>query len=333
MRLRLEDFTEIFLPKVEEIIKRYLSGKPELLYRASYHLISAGGKRLRPLILGLFSLSYDGDLDIASYPAASIEILHNFTLVHDDIMDNDDFRRGVPTTHRVYGIPMAILAGDLLHSMAYRPILELKKRGLDSDIVTRILDILNRTTITLAEGQALDTIYSSSLNIDEENYIEMISKKTASLFSSSAVIGGLISGAPETDLRNIELFSINAGIAFQIRDDIIGVFGDPKETGKPILNDLREGKRTLLVIKTIKSLDDHGRKVFTSIVGDRNASIDDLYRARDIIRESGALRYAEERVKYYYNKAIEYLEKLQVKNNTGINLIKELASKLAWRRY
>ncbi len=331
--MRLEDFISKFIPMVEQVIKRNLEGSPEILYRASSHLINAGGKRLRPTILGLFAYTYGGDLKIASYPAASVEIIHNFTLIHDDIMDNDDFRRGVPTTHKVYGEAMAILAGDLLHSLAYRPIIDLRKHGVSDDVVIRVIDILNKATITLAEGQALDMIFSESHNIGESDYIEMISKKTASLFASAAVIGGLISGAGESDLEYIYLYAVNAGVAFQIRDDIIGVFGKSEETGKPILNDLREGKRTLLVIKAIEYLDDQAKKKFMSIVGNREATIEELSMARDMIRDSGALDYAEGRVKYYYSKALEYLERIRAKNHDGIELIKELTSRLAWRRH
>jgi geranylgeranyl diphosphate synthase type I len=326
-------FASSYLALVERNISRLLSGRPERLYRASSHLIMAGGKRLRPLILGLVARGYGVSPDISSVAGASIEILHNFTLVHDDIMDRDEFRRGVPTTHRVYGDEMAILAGDLLFAKSFEAILELQDRGVDPVRVLRMARILNWASITVAEGQALDLELSSAKasEISEEQYIEMISKKTAALFMASAYIGALLGTAGEEDLRRIWEGFRYAGIAFQIRDDLLGLIGDPSVTGKPVLNDVREGKRTAMVIHAIRSLPEDGRRYLLSILGNRSASKEELEKARDLIIEAGGVKYAEKLIEGYVEIAIKNLDSLSGADRRVISWIKDLILRLAWR--
>lgn len=326
-------FISSYLALVERNITRLLSGRPERLYKASSHLIMAGGKRLRPLILGLVARGYGVSPDVSSIAGASIEILHNFTLVHDDIMDRDEFRRGVPTTHKVYGDEMAILAGDLLFAKSFEAILELQDRGVDPARVLRMARILNWASITVAEGQALDLMLSSAeaSEVSEEQYIEMISKKTAALFMASAYIGALLGGAGEEDLRRIWEGFRYAGIAFQIRDDLLGLVGDPSVTGKPVLNDIREGKRTVMVIHAIRSLPEGGRRYLLSILGNRSASREDLEKAKDLIIEAGGVKYAEKLIEGYVGMAIKNLDSLSGADRRVISWIKDLILRLAWR--
>lgn len=328
-----KSFTSSYLAFVERNISRLLSGSPERLYKASSHLIMAGGKRLRPLILGLVAKSYGVSPNISSIAGASIEILHNFTLVHDDIMDKDEFRRGVPTTHRVYGDEMAILAGDLLFAKSFEAILELQEWGVDPARVLRIARILSWASITVAEGQALDLELSGAdaSEVSEEQYIEMISKKTAALFMASAYIGALLGGAGEEDLRRIWEGFRYAGIAFQIRDDLLGLIGDPSVTGKPVLNDIREGKRTVMVIHAIRSLPEDRRRYLLSILGNRSASREDLEKARDLIIEAGGVKYAEKLIERYVEISIKNLDNLSGADRRVIGWIKDLILRLAWR--
>jgi len=324
-------FAEQYIALVNKRIYDLLRGEPETLYRASSHLITAGGKRLRPLVLGLVAKGYGVDPSISSIAGASIEILHNFTLVHDDIMDRDEFRRGIPTTHRVYGEEMAILAGDLLFAKSYEAILSLVDVGVKPDNVLRIARILNRASITVAEGQALDMMLSKALDASEDQYLEMIYKKTSALFVASAMIGAILGDADNEDLENIERCFKNAGIAFQIRDDLIGLIGDPSVTGKPILSDVREGKRTIMVIHALRSLPEEKRRFLLGVLGNREAPLKDLERARELMIESGSIKYAEDLVRKHVNISLESLERIMGIDRKVVDWIKGLIFRLAWR--
>ncbi|HWQ17726.1 MAG TPA: polyprenyl synthetase family protein [Sulfolobales archaeon] len=327
----LRVFVEQYIALVNKRIHDLLRGEPETLYRASSHLITAGGKRLRPLVLGLVAKGYGVDPSISSIAGASIEILHNFTLVHDDIMDRDEFRRGIPTTHRVYGEEMAILAGDLLFAKSYEAILSLADVGVRLENVLRIARILNWASITVAEGQALDMMLSKALEASDEQYLEMIYKKTSALFVASAMIGAILGDADREDLENIERCFKNAGIAFQIRDDLIGLIGDPSVTGKPILSDIREGKRTIMVIHALRSLPEEKRRFLTGVLGNREASIKDLERARELMIEAGSIKYAEDLIKRHVNISLESLERIKGIDKKVIDWIRGIIFRLAWR--
>ncbi len=327
----LRVFVEQYIALVNKRIHDLLRGEPETLYRASSHLITAGGKRLRPLVLGLIAKGYGVDPSISSIAGASIEILHNFTLVHDDIMDRDEFRRGIPTTHRVYGEEMAILAGDLLFAKSYEAILSLADVGVRLENVLRIARILNWASITVAEGQALDMMLSKALEASDEQYLEMIYKKTSALFVASAMIGAILGDADREDLENIERCFKNAGIAFQIRDDLIGLIGDPSVTGKPILSDIREGKRTIMVIHALRSLPEEKRRFLIGVLGNREASIKDLERARELMIEAGSIKYAEDLIKRHVNISLESLERIKGIDKKVIDWIRGIIFRLAWR--
>ncbi len=327
----LEIFVDQYIGLVNKRIHDLLRGEPATLYRASSHLIIAGGKRLRPLVLGLVAKGYGVDPLISSIAGASIEILHNFTLVHDDIMDRDEFRRGIPTTHRVYGEEMAILAGDLLFAKSYEAMLNLADVGVRPENVLKIMGILNWASITVAEGQALDMVLSSTADASEEQYLEMIYKKTSALFMASAMIGAILGNADSEDLESIRECFRNAGIAFQIRDDLIGLKGDPSITGKPVLSDIREGKRTIMVIHALRSLPENRRKLLLRVLGNREASREDLERARELIIESGGVEYAEELIKKHVNRSMESLERVRGADKKVIGWIRDLILRLAWR--
>lgn len=330
--MSLEEFTKQFIPLVERVIDEIVSSDIKILEQASKHLIKAGGKRLRPLMLGLFARAFRGDLENAAIAGAAVEILHNFTLVHDDIMDRDQFRRGVPTTHVVYGEPMAILAGDYLYAKAFRSLLRLRGRISESKLI-RIIDLLDRASEIVAEGQALDLTLPSFSEVSEEQCLDMIYRKTSSLFIASAGIGVLLGESTEEDLDNSTRYAENAGIAFQIRDDVLGLLGDPSVTGKPVLNDLREGKRTIMVIHTLRKADEKDRTFLLSVVGNKDASIEDLMRARDLIISYGGVEIAEEMIKLHLSKALSILERLRASapEPSYIDLIRELTVRLAYR--
>lgn len=235
---------------VNKYLKSKLKGNPKKLYDAAGHLIVHGGKRLRPYMV-IRSCQILGGKSSNAMPAASaVEMVHNFTLVHDDIMDNDEMRHGVPTTHRKYGMPIAILAGDVLFSKAYQVISDTK---LSPTATTHLISRLAKACVDVCEGQLLDVKMAEEKKIPTQSqYITMIGKKTAALFDVSCAMGAICATNKGKDISNLSSFGRNLGIAFQITDDLIGVMGDPKITKKPVGNDLREGKKSLPILMAIK---------------------------------------------------------------------------------
>jgi len=289
------------IEKNAEIVNKYLNlklkGNPKTLYDAAAYLIVHGGKRLRPHMVIKSCQVLGGNAVIAIPSASAVEMIHNFTLVHDDIMDNDEMRHGVPTVHKKFGIPIAILAGDVLFSKAYQIILDSK---LSKDSTIQLVSRLAKACVEICEGQLLDVKMAEEKRIpSQKEYIVMISKKTAALFDVSCSMGAICATSNQSDISNLSIFGRNLGIAFQITDDLIGVMGDPKITKKPVGNDLREGKKSLPILMAIKSAKGKDKKVILKVFGNPKATKNDLKYAVDVIRSLGI----EENVR---KQALEY---------------------------
>ncbi|MCS7110898.1 MAG: polyprenyl synthetase family protein [Ignisphaera sp.] len=319
--------------KVENFIYDVVKGEPKILYDSALHYIRAGGKRIRPLLTVLSSRMCGGSEDIAIPGAAAVEVLHTFTLVHDDIIDRDEFRRGVPTVHKVWGTDMAIISGDLLYAYAYRCLIRSRDYGVPNDRILRALDALTNAAITVAEGQSLDMLLPSIDNVDTNMYIDMIRKKTAALFASSAAIGAILADGDCEAIEKLKESMINAGTAFQIRDDILGLVGDEKTLGKPIYSDIREGKMTILVIYTLNKVDESKKKRLRSVLGDRKASLHELSEAAEIIRSSGAVEYAESLAEQYAARAIEISRSIDSKDSEALHMFREVVEFMVKRNY
>lgn len=285
---------------VNQFLLSKLDGDPKELYDAASHLIVHGGKRLRPFMVIKSCRILGGSQRQAMGAASAVEMIHNFSLVHDDIMDNDELRHGVPTTHKKYGLSLAILAGDVLFSKAYEVI---AKSNLSSHIKSQLVTRLARACVDICEGQWLDVKMAEAKKIpDQKQYINMISKKTAALFDVSCSMGAICAGKSAKDISNLSAFGRNLGIAFQITDDLIGVMGDPKVTKKPVGNDLREGKKSLPILLAIKKAKDNDKKRILKVFGNPKATKKDVENAVAIIKEIGI----EQNVR---NQALKYAEK------------------------
>ncbi len=319
--------------KVEDLIYEVIKGEPKSLYDSALHYIKAGGKRIRPLIAVLSARISGGSEEIAIPGAAAVEVLHTFTLVHDDIIDRDEFRRGVPTVHKVWGTEMAIVSGDLLFAYAYRCLVKSLDYGVTVDRVVKAVDMLTDAAITVAEGQALDMLLPVFDRVDVDKYIEMIEKKTAALFASSASIGAVLAGGNEDVIRKLRESMINAGIAFQIRDDILGLLGDEKVLGKPVFSDIREGKMTILVIYALNQIDEKKSKRLRDVLGNRNADLSKLREAAEIIKLSGAIEYAENLAEEYAKRAIEISKTLDSEDVEALDMFKEVVEFMVKRNY
>jgi len=284
---------------VNRYLKTKLKGNPKMLYDAAGHLIINGGKRLRPYMVIKSCQILGGKTSKAMQAASAVEMVHNFTLVHDDIMDNDEMRHGVPTVHKKFGMPVAILAGDVLFSKAFQIISDVKLPG---NAMTQLISRLATACVEVCEGQIMDIKMAEGKKIPSQSeYIKMIGKKTAALFDVSCAMGAICATNKTTDVSNLSSFGNNLGIAFQITDDLIGVMGDPKVTKKPVGNDLREGKKSLPILMAIKSAKGKNKKMILKAFGNQKASKSDVKKAVDVIRALGieenvrsqALKYAE----------------------------------------
>ncbi len=251
------------ISKVNSYMKELLSVDLDV-YRAAMHMVGAGGKRLRPTITILTYGSLGGNTEDIVPAAASVELVHNFTLIHDDIIDKDDFRRGVPTVHRVYGEGLAILAGDLLFAKAFEALAS--SRPLINDKVKFYMaaNALTRALVELSEGQNLDM--ENVKAFDEARYYELIEKKTSSLFKAAALIGVYAAGAYGLEQAAFE-FGKHYGYIFQITDDLLGLVGDSSVTKKPVGSDLREGKRTLPIEVALRMADEGLKRRMLEVYG------------------------------------------------------------------
>jgi geranylgeranyl diphosphate synthase type I len=266
-------------------------------------LIEHGGKRLRPYMVIKSCQLLGGTVKQAIPAAAAIEMIHNFTLVHDDIMDNDEVRHGVPTVHIKFGIPIGILAGDLLFSRAFetisKPYLN-KSRDVGLNLVTT----LAKACTDVCEGQALDISMAKSSKIPNENqYIKMIEKKTSSLFVASCAMGAITANRKSIDIARLSTFGRNLGIAFQIIDDLIGVIGNPKITKKPVGNDIREGKKSLPILMAIKKANNQEKKIILNAFGNSSVSKNEVEKAVSIISSLGIEKTIKQKATHHSNAA------------------------------
>jgi geranylgeranyl diphosphate synthase type I len=241
-----------------------------------------------------------GTIRDAMPAAAAIEMIHNFTLVHDDIMDNDEMRHGVPTVHTKFGMPLAILAGDVLFSKAFETVSvsNVPNNKTSAKLVAKLAE----ACVNVCEGQVLDIQMAEGKKIPtKSDYIKMIEKKTSALFEVSCAMGAICANTSGRDVANLASFGKNLGVAFQITDDYIGVLGDPKITKKPVGNDLREGKKSLPILLAIQKADPKKKRIILRVFGNPKATkkeISDAVQAmrsleieKDVRRE--ALQYAD----------------------------------------
>jgi|TARA_B110000263_G_C15291330_1_gene503452 geranylgeranyl diphosphate synthase type I len=293
---------------VNKFLRKELKGNPKQLYNASAYLIIHGGKRLRPFMVLKSCMMFGGKQSDAMAAASAVEMIHNFTLTHDDIMDNDDMRHGVPTTHKKFDMPLAILAGDVLYSKAYHTISSKSKLG--SNYTSQLVTKLSKACIEICEGQVDDIKLAENKRIPTESeYIKMIEKKTAVLFEVSCAMGAICAKKSAKDVRNMSTFGRNLGIAFQITDDLIGVMGDSKVTGKAVGNDIREGKKSLPILLAIRKARGSNKKKILRVFGKSKTNRAELNTAVGIIRSLGIEEAVRKQALRYANRATKALDK------------------------
>ena len=308
--------------KIEKAIGEYLPMKePKGLYKATRHLINAGGKRLRPVLLLISAEALEKEWEKILPAAISIETIHNFTLIHDDIMDRDEFRRGVPTVHTLYDESTAILAGDTLFAEAFEI---LTKCDVEAENLIRAVKVLAEVCIQICEGQYLDISFEKRESVSEEEYIEMVRKKTGVLIAASTALPAILFGEDEKIINALWNFGLCCGIGFQIHDDVLDLIGKDK-IGKDWGSDIVEGKKTLIIINAAE------KGVTIDIFGKGQASKEEIEKAVNKLKECGAIDYAK-------NKAEEYIEMAKnelkvLKDSEAKELLRAIADYLIKREY
>jgi geranylgeranyl diphosphate synthase type I len=243
----LPSYLESVAKTIDHMIDRYFVDKTGELNKAAAHLLAAGGKRLRPAVLMLAADAVKpGSSDELLHAALALEVTHTFTLIHDDIMDDDRLRRGVPTVHTQWDMPTGILAGDVLYSRAFEHIC--MTNGKD-DAKVRAITMLAKACADICEGQHMDMSFEHRTDVDEPEYMEMVRKKTGVLYAAAAAIGAVLAGGNAVQVKALYNFGLNTGVAFQIQDDLIDLLTPSEKSGKDQASDLREGKQTLLMIR------------------------------------------------------------------------------------
>ena len=281
---------------------------PKSLFEPISYILSIGGKRLRPILAYMATNLFSDNLDKTTDPAIGLEIFHNFSLLHDDLMDNASVRRGEQTVHVKWNANTAILSGDAMLIDAYNYMLK-----VDADILPRILRVFNTTAMQVCEGQQYDMDFEKRMNVKESEYLEMIRLKTAVLVAASLKIGAIMGNASEEDANRLYNFGINIGLAFQLKDDLLDVYGDPIEFGKNIGGDILCNKKTHLLIKALENSNKEQetalKEWITAETFDSNTKINAVKEIYDDLKLDVLV---EKLIQKYYLAAIQCLSEVNV---------------------
>ena len=318
----------------EEIIRAFESAleqmqtpaEPELLYAPIIYSMSGGGKRLRPVLLLITVDAFGGNVDKAMPAALAVEVFHNFTLLHDDIMDNADMRRGKPSVFAKWGENVAILSGDAMLITAYKML-----AALEAERLPRVMHIFNDMALEVCEGQQYDMDFESMERVSVEDYILMIERKTSALLSGSAMIGATLAGASDDDIKKLYRFATELGLAFQLQDDMLDSFGDDS-LGKKIGGDILEGKQTYLMVQAMSRASDKEREVLRTT--HKNEALTDAEKIATVkaLYEKLDVKHAtEQQIELRFERALAVLNTLSIAGERTVRL-EEFARNLMGRK-
>ena len=297
--------------KIDSLLSSVVKNrKPSSLYKPGSYIINSKGKRVRPMLV-LFSAKAVGGKFTSVYNAAmAVELLHNFTLVHDDIMDNADKRRGRLTLHKKYNQNIAILVGDSLLSVAYEYLL----RDCNGN-AKYVINSFTKGLVEVCEGQSLDTDFEKRKNVSLNEYILMIKKKTAALARMCCEIGASISGGTKEEIKALSNYGTNLGIAFQIQDDLLDITADEEKFGKKIGGDLIEGKKTFLLIKALEKAKRNEREILLKVIDKNGIRPKQVNSYKKLFEKLGVIENAKNAIDSYTGKAIKSLSLIKKKEN------------------
>lgn len=317
---------------LQEKIKKALKSenfdlKPSELYEPiSYILL--GGKRLRPVLTLMACDIFGGKIENAIYPAIGIEIFHNFTLLHDDIMDEAPIRRGKKTVYKKWSSNTAILSGDVMFALAFKYIAK-----ADKQILPEVLSVFNQTAIQVCEGQQYDMNFETTQNVTIQDYLKMIRLKTAVLLGTSLKIGAIIANAGNHEKEEIYNFGVNIGLAFQLKDDLLDVFGNEQKFGKKTGNDILTNKKTYLYLKAFELAKNETLQLLRKYFGDTKIEKNKKIKVvKEIYEQLKVKEHTEKEIEHFYSEALINLETINVKNERK-TVLKAFAEKLMVRDY
>jgi geranylgeranyl diphosphate synthase type II len=274
---------------------------PAQLYEPINYFLTIGGKRMRPILTLMGSELFSGDYKRAKHASMAVELFHNFTLIHDDIMDAAPLRRGKETVHTKWSENIAILSGDTLLIEAYKQL-----TSYPPEILAKLIIVFNQTAIEVCEGQQMDMDYETSSNVTIEQYIQMIAFKTAVLLGCSLKMGAIIGGASETDAADLYQFGLNLGLAFQIQDDILDVYADINKFGKQVGGDILANKKTYLLLRALQDADATQKEKFQSLFSENNPELK-ISGVKLLYADLSIEQKATEKMNFYHDLAIQNL--------------------------
>lgn len=303
--------------------------KPASLYEAVRYVLSMGGKRIRPVLMLLAYNLYKDDPESILMQAVGLETYHNYTLLHDDLMDNADLRRGHETVHRKWNANQAILSGDSMLVLAYERIMN----GCANDKLLSVLNIFTETALQIGEGQQYDMDFETRIDVTEEEYIEMIRLKTSVLLACALEMGAILADAPSEDAGNLYKFGEQIGLAFQLQDDYLDVYGDEKVFGKAIGGDITSNKKTYMLINAFIHANEKQRRELTKWITAKDfdrkekvAAVTKLY------NEIGVDKLAQQKIAYYFDESRKYLNAVKVSDERKQQL-RNYTEKMLHRNY
>lgn len=314
---------------IENEIKNSLNTfEPENLYYPISYLLEAGGKRLRPVLLIVANGLVGGNINNALEPAVAFELLHNFTLIHDDIMDKSPTRRGRETIHNKWGDSIGILSGDLLLAIAFKKIIN----SVPEKVHKKVISTFNDAFLEVCEGQGFDLDFETKDEIQESDYFNMIYKKTAVLIEKSLVAGGQIGNAKDDQIKILSKIGRNLGFAFQLQDDLLDLTASSKKFGKEIGKDLKEGKKTLIMIKAkefFKKQDEI--ELLNKFYREKGLHGEDIFKMIDLLTSNGIFDIIKDKIDEYFNQIDSLMQNFE--SNTYKSILEKIIANTLKRDY
>lgn len=299
--------------EILDIVSRYIDNlpydrKPMSLYEPIRYVLSAGGKRIRPSFVLMAYNIFKDDVETALPAATALETYHNYTLLHDDLMDNADVRRGRPTVHKKWNANTAILSGDTMLSLAYLHLANCK-----TALLKDALDLFTETALEVSEGQQYDMEFENRTDVTEDEYIEMIRLKTSVLLACALKMGALMAETSPEDAHLLYKFGERVGLAFQLQDDYLDVYGDPKVFGKAIGGDILCNKKTYMLINAYNRADAKMREELLRWIEAKDFNPQEKIQAvTEIYNKLGIDKLAEDKIKFYFDESQQYLDRISV---------------------
>ncbi len=301
----MHTFKELVTDFGERFGVRHFPQSPASLYEPGEYFLSWGGKRIRPVMCLMGNEMFDSIHPDSYHVATAIELFHNFTLIHDDIMDEAPLRRGMETVHMKYGSNTALLTGDVMMIRAYEYL-----NKINGQYLHRIIALFNQTAKEVCEGQQLDIDFEKMPDVSLDAYIEMISLKTSVLLAASLEMGAILGGASEGNCRHIYEFGKNLGIAFQVQDDYLDAFGDPEKFGKETGGDIRQNKKTFLLLHALEVTDAEQKKTLKRVMNENPA--DKVQKVLSIFKACNVDEWAMQLKEKYLATALKHLDDIAV---------------------